>query len=167
MRHLAVTERAFGGGQVAIFEGFEDGRFGGGEAGKFKEVVRPVGKAVVWKPFVMVAGIRQGRGINASPATDVTVREYTIIAGQETRIEFAGAQGADDGIFFDGKAGQGQKAIEPVGQAVRRKLDFVASSLINLRGPTIGAVEPVADLLEGQFFLVPQAKNQRLAAGPE
>ena len=26
------------------------------DAGKFKEVVRPVGKAVVWKPFVTVAG---------------------------------------------------------------------------------------------------------------
>ena len=137
------------------------------DAGKFKEVVRPVGKAVVWKPFVTVAGIRQGRGINASPATDVTVREFTIIAGQETRIEFAGAQGAGDDAFFDGKAGQGQKAIEPVGQAVGGKLDFVAGGLINLRSATSGAVEPVADLLEGQFFLVPQAEHQRLAAGPE
>ena len=114
VRHLAVTERAFGGGQAAILQGLEHGGFRGGDAGKFKEVVRPVGKAVVWKPFVMVAGIRQGRGINASPATDITVREYTIIAGQETRIEFAGAQGAGNGVFFDGKAGQGQKAIEPV-----------------------------------------------------
>ena len=114
MCHLAITERAFGGGQVAILQGLEHGGFRGGDAGKFKEVVRPVGKAVVWKPFVMVAGIRQGRGINASPATDVTVRESTIIAGQETRIKFAGAQGAGDGVFFDGKAGQGQKAIEPV-----------------------------------------------------
>ena len=115
MRHLAVTERAFGGGQVAILQGLEHGGFRCGDAGKFKEVVRPVGKAVVWKPVVIVAGIRQGRGINASPATDVTVCEYTIIAGQETRIEFAGAQGAGDGVFFDGKAGKGQKAIEPVG----------------------------------------------------
>jgi hypothetical protein len=46
-------------------------------------------------------------------------------------------------------------------------LDFVVRGLINLRGPTSGAVEPVADLLEGQFFLVPQAEHQRLAAGPE
>ena len=43
----------------------------------------------------------------------------------------------------------------------------MARGLINLRGPTIGAVEPVADLLKGQFFLVPQAEHQRLAAGPE
>ena len=81
------------------------------DAGKFKEVVRPVGKAVVWKPFVTVAGIRQGRGINASPATDVTVREFTIIAGQETRIEFAGAQGAGNGLFLDAKAGLDQEVI--------------------------------------------------------
>src|ERR1035437_5578857 len=94
VRHRAVTERAFGGRQVAILQGLEDGRFRGGDAGRFKKVIRPVGKAVVWKPFVMVAGIRQGRGINASPATDVTVREYTIIAGQETRIEFSGTKGA-------------------------------------------------------------------------
>jgi len=115
----------------------------------------------------MVARIRQGRGINASPATDVTVRESTIIAGQETRIEFAGAQGAGDGVFFDGKAGQSQKAIEPVGKTVGRKLDFMMRGLINLRGPTSGAVEPVADLLEGQFLLIPQAEHQRLAFGPE
>ena len=115
MRHLAVTEWAFGRCQVAILQGLEHGGFRGGDTGKFKEVVRPVGKAVVWKPFVMVAGIRQGRGVNASPATDVAVRVYSIIAGQETRIKFAGAQGAGDGVFFDGKAGQGQKAIEPVG----------------------------------------------------
>ena len=114
MRHLAVTERAFGGGQLAILKGLEHGRFRGGDAGRFKKVVSPIGKAVVWKPFVTVAGIRQRRGINARPATDVTVREYTIIAGQETRIEFAGAQGAGDGVFFNGKAGKGQKAIEPV-----------------------------------------------------
>jgi hypothetical protein len=43
----------------------------------------------------------------------------------------------------------------------------MARGLINLRGTTIGAVEPVADLLEGQFFLVSQAEHQRLAAGPE
>ena len=115
VRHLAVTERAFGGGQVAIFQGLYDGRFRGGDAGRFKKVVRPVGKAVVWKPFVMVAGIRQGRGINASPATDVAVRVYSIIAGQETRIKFAGPESDGDGGFFDGKAGQGQKAINPVG----------------------------------------------------
>ncbi len=114
MRHLAVTERAFGGSQIAILQGLDHGRFRGGDAGRFKKVVRPVGKAVVWKSFVTVTGIRQGRGINAGPATDVTVREYTIIAGQETRIEFAGAQGDGDGVFFDGKAGQGQKAIETV-----------------------------------------------------
>jgi len=167
VRHLAVTERAFGGGQLAIFQGLEDGRFRGMDAGRFKKVVRPVGKAVVSKPFVMVAGIRQGRGINASPATDVTVRESTIIAGQETWIEFAGPESDGDDVFFDGKAGQGQKSIEPVGQAVGGKLDFTASGLINLRSPTSGAVEPVADLLKGQFFLVPQAEHQRLAAGPE
>ena len=74
VRHLAVTERAFGGGQIAILQGLEHGRFRGGDAGKFKEFVRSVGKAVVGKPFVMVAGIRQRRGINASPATDVAVR---------------------------------------------------------------------------------------------
>ena len=82
-------------------------------------------------------------------------------------IKFAGAQGAGDSVFFDGKAGQGQKAIEPVGQAVGGKLDSVARGLINLRGPTSGAVEPVAALLEGQFFLIPPAEHQRLAAGPE
>jgi hypothetical protein len=146
---MQITERTFGGGQVAILQGLEHGGFRGWDAGKFKEVVRPVGKAVVWKPVVMVAGIRQGRGINASPVTDITVRESTIISGQETRIEFAGAQGAGDGIFFDGKAGQGQKAIESFGKTVGRKLDFVVRGLINLRGPTSGAVEPVADLLKG------------------
>ena len=113
--HLAVTERAFGGGQVAILQGLEYGGFRGGDAGKFKEVVCPVGEAVVWKPFVMEAGIRQGRGMNASPATDVTVRVNTIIAGQKTGIEFACAQSPGDGVFFDGKAGHSQKTIEPVG----------------------------------------------------
>ena len=74
MRPLAIADGAFGGGQVAILQGLEHGRFRGGDAGKFKEFVRPVGKAVVGKPFVIVAGIRQGRGFNASPATDVAVR---------------------------------------------------------------------------------------------
>jgi len=82
-------------------------------------------------------------------------------------VKFAGAQGAGDGLFLDGKAGFGQKMIEPVGQAVGGKLDFTAGGLINLRGPTSGAVEPVADLPKGQFFLVPQAEHQRLASGLE
>ena len=115
MGDFAIANWAFRRGQVAILQRLEDDGLRGGDAGRFKEVVRPVGKAVVWKPFVMVAGIRQGRGINASPATDVTVRESTIIAGQETRIEFAGPESDGDGVFFDGKSGQGQKAIEPVG----------------------------------------------------
>ena len=115
----------------------------------------------------MVAGPRQGRGINASPATDIAVREYAVVAGQETRIEFAGPQGDGDGFLLDGKAGQGQEAIDPIGEAVGGKLNLVAGSVINLRGPTIGAVELGANLLEGQFLLVPQAENQRLASGPE
>ena len=82
-------------------------------------------------------------------------------------VKFAGAQGAGNGLLLDGKAGFGQEMIEPVGQAVGRKLDFAAGGLKNLRGPTSGAVEPVADLLEGQFFLVPQAKHQCLASGLE
>ena len=82
-------------------------------------------------------------------------------------VEFAGAQGAGDGLLLDGKAGFGQKMIEPVGQAVWGKFDFIVRGLINLRGPTIGAAESVADLLEGQFFLVAQAEHQRRAAGPE
>ena len=69
MRPLAIADGAFGGGQVAILQGLDYGRFRGGDAGKFKEFVRPVGKAVVGKPFVMVAGIRQGRRFNASPAS--------------------------------------------------------------------------------------------------
>ena len=83
------------------------------------------------------------------------------------RVKFAGAQGAGDCLFLNGKAGFGQKVIEPVGQAVGGKLDFTAGNLINLRGPTSGAIEPVADLLEGQFFLVPQAKHQCLASDPQ
>jgi hypothetical protein len=82
-------------------------------------------------------------------------------------VKFAGAQGAGDCLFLNGKAGFSQKVIEPVGQAVGGKLDFTAGNLINLCSPTSGAVEPVTDLLEGQFFLVPQAAHQRLAAGPE
>jgi hypothetical protein len=57
--------------------------------------------------------------------------------------------------------------VEPVGQAVGWKLDFTAGNLINLRGPTSGAVKPVTDLLKGQFFLVPQAEHQRLASSLE
>ena len=115
VRHLAVTERAFGGGQVAILQGLEHGGFCGRDAGSFQECVCSVGKTVVWKPCVIMPGICQCRGINASPATDVAVRVYSIIAGQETRIKFAGPESDGDGGFFDGKAGQGQKAINPVG----------------------------------------------------
>jgi hypothetical protein len=82
-------------------------------------------------------------------------------------VEFAGAQGAGDSLLLDGKSGFGQKMIEPVRQAVGWKLDFTVGGLINLRGPTSGTVEPVADLLEGQFFLVTQAKHQCLASGLE
>jgi hypothetical protein len=46
-------------------------------------------------------------------------------------------------------------------------LDFAVGGLINLRGPTSGAVKPVTDLLKGQFFLVPQAEHKSLAFGPE
>ena len=110
----------------------------------------------------MVAGPRQGRGINASPATEIAVREDAVVAGQETRIEFAGPKGDGDGFLLDGKAGQGQEAIDPIGEAVGGKLDLVAGGVINLRCPTTGAAEPVADFLEGQFLLVPQMKHQRL-----
>ena len=74
VRPLAIADGAFRRCQAAILQGLEHGRFRGGDACKFKEFVRPVGKAVISKPFVMVTGIRQGRGVNASPATDVTVR---------------------------------------------------------------------------------------------
>lgn len=104
MRPLAIADGAFGGGQFAILQGLEHGRFRGGDAGKFKEFVRPVGKAVVWETFVMVAGIPQGRGVNASPATDVAVRVYSIVEGQETRIKFAGSESDGDRGFIDGKA---------------------------------------------------------------
>ena len=70
-------------------------------------------------------------------------------------VKFSGAQGAGNGLLLDCKAGFGQEMIEPVGQAVGGKLDFTAGGLINLRCPTSGTVEPVADLLEGQIFLVP------------
>ena len=115
----------------------------------------------------MVAWPRQGRGIKASPATDIAVREDAVVAWQETRIEFAGPKGDGDGFLLDGKAGQGQEAIDPIGEAVGGKLDLVAGGVINLRRPTTGAAEPVADFLEGQFLLVPQAKHQRLASGTE
>ena len=59
VRPLAIADGAFGGGQVAILQGLEHGRFRGWDAGKFQKFVRPVGKAVISKPFVMVAGIRQ------------------------------------------------------------------------------------------------------------
>src|ERR1019366_7755774 len=76
--------------------------------------------------FVMVAGPRQGRGINASPATDIAVREDAVVAGQETRIEFAGPKCDGDGFLLDGKAGQAQETIDPIGEAVGGKLDLVA-----------------------------------------
>ena len=104
MRSLAIADGSFGGGQVAILQELEHGRFRGWDAGKFKEFIRPVGKTIVWEPFVIVAGMPQGRGINASPATDVTVRVYSIVEGQETRIEFAGSESDGDGGFIDGKA---------------------------------------------------------------
>ena len=167
MRHLAIANGAFGWCQAAIFEGFEDSRFRGGDAGVFQDVVRPVGKAVVWKPFVIVAGIRQRRGVNAGPLAKIPVRIDAVGGRVAMRVEFAVAQGGSDGLLLDGKAGFGQKMIDPFRQAVGGKLDFVASGLINLRGPTSGAVEPVADLLKGQFFLVPQAEHQRLASGLE
>ena len=85
VRSLAIADGAFSGGQVAILQGLEHGRFRGWDAGKFKEFIRPVGKTIVWEPFVViVAGMPQGRGINASPATDVTVRVYSIVEGQAT-----------------------------------------------------------------------------------
>ena len=115
----------------------------------------------------MVAGPRQGRGINASPATDIAMREDAVVAKQETRIEFAGLKSDGDGFLLDGKAGQGQEAIDPIGEAIGWELDIVAGGVINLRRPTTGAAEPVADFLEGQFLLVPQAKHQRLSFGYE
>jgi hypothetical protein len=82
-------------------------------------------------------------------------------------VKFAGAQGFGNGLLLDRKAGFGQKMIKPVGQAVGRKLDFTAGGLVNLGGSTSRAVEPIADLLEGQLLLVPQAEHQRLAFCPE
>ena len=167
MRHLAIADGAFGRCQAAIFEGFEDSRFRGADAGVFQDIVRPVGKAIVRYSFVIAAGIFQSRGVNLRPLAQVPVRVDAVGRRVAMRVEFAGAQGAGNGLFLDGEASFDQEMIKPVGQAVGGKLDFTAGGLINLRSPTSGAGEPVADLLEGQFFLIPQAEHQRLATGPE
>ena len=49
------------------------------------------------------------------PANLSSTLNFFLQPGQETWIEFAGLESAGDGVFFDGKAGKGQKAIEPVG----------------------------------------------------
>lgn len=67
MRHLAVADGAFRRCQAAIFEGFEDGCFRGGDAGIFQNVVRPVRNAVGAVGFKIGAFHRNGRGIDASP----------------------------------------------------------------------------------------------------
>jgi len=157
VRHLAIADGSFGRCQIAIFEGFEDGRFRCGDAGVFQDVVRPVGKAVSAVGFIIRAFPQNGCGINASPLAKITVRKDAVGGRIAMGVKFASAQRDGDGFFLDGKAGFGQEMIEPVGQAVGGKLDFVAGGLINLRSATSGAVEPVADLLEGQFFIVPQA----------
>ena len=64
---------------------------------------------------MILVGMRQCRGIHASPATDVAMRVDTIVAGQETGVELAGAQGGGDGLFLDGKSAQGQESINLLG----------------------------------------------------
>ena len=67
VRHLAIADGAFGRCQAAIFQGFEDGNFRGGDAGVFQDVVRPVREAVGAVGFKIGAFHRNGRGINGSP----------------------------------------------------------------------------------------------------
>lgn len=115
MCRLAVADGAFGRRQAAIFEGFKDGGFRGGDAGVFQDVVRPVGKTVVRYSFVIAAGILQSRGVNVRPRAKLPV-SINAVGGRETMgVEFAGAQGVGDGLLLNGKAGLGQEMIEPVG----------------------------------------------------
>ncbi len=73
VRHFAVAEGTFGRGQTAIFEGFEDGRFRGRDAGVFQDVIRAVGKSICRVNFIIRAFHRHGRRINAGPFTKFPV----------------------------------------------------------------------------------------------
>jgi hypothetical protein len=72
---VAIADGAFGRCQAAIFEGFEDDRFRGGDASVFQDVVRPIGKAISAVVFKVRAFPRNGRWINACPLAKITVRE--------------------------------------------------------------------------------------------
>ena len=157
VRHFAVADGSFGGGQITIFEGIKDSSLCGGDAGVFQDVVCPVGKAIFRIVLIIGACHGNGRRINTGPLAKIPVRVAAVGGRVTMRVEFAGAEGGGDGLLLDGKASLGEKTIDPFGKAIWGKLDFVVGGLINLRGPTIGAVEFVADLLEGQFLLVPQA----------
>ncbi len=122
--HLAIADGAFGRYQSAIFEGFEDSRFRGGDAGVFQDVVRPVGKAVVGIIFKIGTFLANCRGVNAGPLAKIPVSVDTVGGRVAMRVEFAGAQGGSDGLLLDGKAGFGQKMIEPFGQAVGGGIRF-------------------------------------------
>ena len=102
VRHLAIADGAFGWCQAAIFEGFEDSRFRGGDAGIFQDVVRPVGKAVVGIIFIIRPFLANCCGVNAGPLAKVPVRVDAVGGRVAVRVEFAGAQGGSDGLLLDG-----------------------------------------------------------------
>ena len=83
----------------------------------------------------------------SNPPTEFGVRHLAIANGAFGRCQTTIFEGFEDGLFRGRDAGIFQDVVHPVGKAVGWKLDFVAGGLINLRGPTSGAVEPVADLL--------------------
>ena len=107
MRHLAIADGACGRCQVAIFEGFEDGRFRCWDAGVFQDVVRPVGNAICAVGFRIGAFLQNGRGINASPLAQIPVRKDAVGGRITMGVKFAGAQGDGYGLLLDGKSGFG------------------------------------------------------------
>ena len=114
VRHLAIADGAFGRCQAAIFDGFEDGRFRGWDAGVFQDVVRSVGKAIGAVGFKISAFLPNSRWINASPLTKFPVRKDAVGGRITMGVKFAGSQGDGDGLFLAGKASFGQEMIEPV-----------------------------------------------------